>query len=138
MPQALGTERNSPGWNVVTSPLPLDAGEGLLWNGSLPRTPSTTTTPTTTARPAMTISRRALLALAAAALRLRLGTGAPPPPLPPSLGAPSSSVSCGPLQLRGVDPARTDAVRAEPARPAWASSASAGRGRRSRPPGPVG
>src|ERR1700728_1862969 len=108
MPQALGTERNSPGWNVVTNPLPLDADEGLLWNGSFPRTPSTTTTPTTTTRPAMTISRRVFLALAAAALRLRLRPGPRPPP--PSLGAQSSPASCGPLRLLGVDPARTDAV----------------------------
>src|ERR1700733_5897411 len=137
-PQALGTEWNSPGWNVVTSPLSLEFGAGLLWNGSFPRTPSTTTTPTTTTRPAMMISRRAFLALAAAALRVRLRTGSRPPPLPPVLGAQSSSASCGPLQLLGVDPARPDAARADPARPALASSASAGRGRRSRPPGPVG
>src|ERR1700733_1364200 len=135
-PQALGTEWHSPGWNVVTSPLSLELGAGLLWNGSFPRTPSTTATPTTTTRPAMMISRRAFLALAAAALRLRPRPGPRPPP--PSQGARSSSASCGPLQLLGVDPARTDAVRADPARPARASSASAGRGRRSPPPGAGG
>src|SRR5580692_5672734 len=69
-PQALGTEWNSPGWNVVTSPLSLEFGAGLLWNGSFPRTPSTTATPTTTTRPAMMISRRVFLALAAAHLPL--------------------------------------------------------------------
>src|SRR5258708_455022 len=118
--QAFGTERNSPGRNVVTSPLPAD-GDDWPCHGRLPVSHSTSTTATTTSPPPPATSlRRDFLARAAAARRPRFRSGT-------SSRGHSSSASGGPA------PSWAGLARRAP--PSTASGPlAAGRGAAARPP----